>query len=101
MLTPPYYRIASVSLTIGGRPAKILDAGAAPNRVSGVLQVNAVVPDGIGSGAQPAMLTIEKSDNTQQAVTVADASPHGGRARARLACEAPTGGGRGWLACVV
>ncbi|MDQ6759794.1 MAG: hypothetical protein M3Z32_08015, partial [Acidobacteriota bacterium] len=43
---------APVSLTIGGQPARILYAGAAPFLVSGVLQVNAIVPDGIGSGPQ-------------------------------------------------
>src|SRR5437868_6501559 len=43
----------TASLTIGRQPAQILYAGAAPYMVSGVMQVNAVVPDGIGSGPQP------------------------------------------------
>ena len=69
--TPPYYVVAfAVSLTIGGQPAKILYAGAAPNQVS-LLQVNAVVPSGIGSGPQPVVLTIGASDNAKQGVTVA------------------------------
>lgn len=62
---------APVSLTIGGQPARILYAGAAPFLISGMLQVNAIVPDGIGSGAQPVILTIGENSNSQQQVTVA------------------------------
>jgi uncharacterized protein (TIGR03437 family) len=69
--TPPYYVVAfAASLTIGGQPAKILYAGAAPNQVS-LLQVNAVVPNGIASGPQPVVLKIGTSDNALQAATVA------------------------------
>ena len=67
----PYYLPASASLMIGGQPAAILYAGAAPNQVAGVLQVNAVVPAGIGSGAQPVVLTVGSGDNAAQGVTVA------------------------------
>jgi uncharacterized protein (TIGR03437 family) len=63
--------VAPVSLTIGGQPAKILYAGAAPFLVSGVLQVNAIVPEGIGSGPQPLVLRVGQSSNAQQQVTVA------------------------------
>jgi uncharacterized protein (TIGR03437 family) len=63
--------VAPVSLTIGGQPAKILYAGAAPFLVSGVLQVNAIVPEGIGSGPEPLVLTVGQSSNAQQQVTVA------------------------------
>lgn len=49
VLDPPgYFPQAPVSLMIGGQPATVLYAGAAPNQVSGVLQVNAVVPPGAG-----------------------------------------------------
>jgi hypothetical protein len=44
---------------------------AAPYEVSGMLQVNAIVPDGIGSGPQQVVLTIGTNDNSQQQVTVA------------------------------
>ncbi|HYL76379.1 MAG TPA: hypothetical protein VEU96_19360 [Bryobacteraceae bacterium] len=72
VLEPPFFiPAAPVSLTIGGQPAKILYAGAAPYLVAGMLQVNAVVPDGIGSGAQPVVLKIGQNDNSQQQVTVA------------------------------
>lgn len=62
---------AAVSLTIGGQPARILYAGAAPSLVSGVLQVNAIVPDGVASGPQPVVLTVGPNNNAQQQVTVA------------------------------
>jgi len=70
VLQPPIVPKAAVSLTIGGQPAQILYAGAAPYIVSGVMQVNAVVPDGIGSGPQPIVLTIGSNNNSQQNVTV-------------------------------
>ena len=71
VLTPPYYRLFDpVSLTIGGQQAKVLYAGAAPNQVFGVFQVNAIVPDGIASGPQPVVLKLGASDNSQQQVTV-------------------------------
>ncbi len=62
---------APVSLTIGGQPAKILFAGAAPYEVAGMLQINATVPNGLGSGAQPVVLTIGNNNNASQQVTVA------------------------------
>jgi uncharacterized protein (TIGR03437 family) len=62
---------APVSLTIGGQPAKVIYAGAAPYAVPGVIQVNAVVPQGIGSGEQPVVLTIGANNNASQQVTVA------------------------------
>jgi len=58
-------------LTIGGQPAQILYAGVAPYQVWGVFQVNARVPQGIGSGPQPVVLTIGSNNNSQQQVTVA------------------------------
>jgi uncharacterized protein (TIGR03437 family) len=62
---------AAVSLTIGGQPARILYAAAAPYEVLGMLQVNAVVPSNIGSGPQPVVLTVGKNNNASQQVTVA------------------------------
>ena len=52
---------APVSLTIGGQLARLLYAGPAPSLVSGMLQVNAIVPDGIGSGPQPVVLRSAKT----------------------------------------
>ncbi len=62
---------APLSLTIGGKPADILYAGPAPQRVWGTLQVNAIVPASVGSGTQPIVLTIGQYNNSQQQVTVA------------------------------
>ncbi|HYL74826.1 MAG TPA: hypothetical protein VEU96_11515 [Bryobacteraceae bacterium] len=63
--------VALVSLTIGGQPAQIFYAGAAPVQISGLLQVNALVPANIGSGRQPVVLTIGQGNNAQQQVSVA------------------------------
>jgi uncharacterized protein (TIGR03437 family) len=65
-----YAPIAPVSLTIGGQPAKVIYAGVSPYTVNGILQVNAIVPNGIGSGAQPIVLTAGQNSNAQQQVTV-------------------------------
>ena len=69
---PPYASLAApLSVTIGGQPARISYAGVAPFEVNGMLQVNAVVPTGIGSGPQPVVLTIGANNNASQQVTVA------------------------------
>jgi uncharacterized protein (TIGR03437 family) len=69
---PPYASIkAPLSVTIGGQPARISYAGVAPFEVNGMLQVNATVPNNIGSGAQPVVLTIGDNNNAAQQVTVA------------------------------
>jgi len=55
---------------IGGQLANIQFAGEAPTLVSGVLQINAVVPTNIGSGPQPIQLTVGTNTNSTQNVTV-------------------------------
>jgi uncharacterized protein (TIGR03437 family) len=71
-LAPPYpIPVAKVSVSIGGLPAQVQYAGAAPGLVSGMLQVNAVVPAGLGSGNQPVVLTVGQNNNSSQNVTVA------------------------------
>ncbi len=47
-----------VTLTIDGQPAPVVYQGAAPGLVAGVVQVNAVVPDSIRSGAVPVVLHV-------------------------------------------
>lgn len=71
--TAPFPRPAgAVSLTIGGQPAQVVYAGEAPGLVSGVLQVNAIVPTGIGTGPQTVVLTVGTGTNmTTQIITVA------------------------------
>ena len=50
-LSPAITPLASVSVTIGGQPATINAAQAAPGSVPGVLQINVVVPAAAASGA--------------------------------------------------
>jgi len=61
-----------VSVTIGGQPAQLLYAGTIGGMLSSwsVLQVNAVVPNGLSTGPQPVVLKIGGNDNSQQSVTV-------------------------------
>jgi uncharacterized protein (TIGR03437 family) len=67
---PPIVPRLPVSLTIAGRPAQLLYAGAAPF-LAGTLQINAVIPNDAPSGAQPISLTVGTASNTpQQNVTV-------------------------------
>jgi len=46
-----------VTVTIGGRPAEVLYAGAAPGFVSGVLQLNVTIPAGV-SGTVPLVIRV-------------------------------------------
>jgi hypothetical protein len=55
---------------IGGVPAQIVYAGEAPGLVSGVLQVNAVVPTNIPSGNVPVVVTAG-SNSSLPNITVA------------------------------
>ena len=60
-----------VTATIGGLPATVLYAGAAPGIVSGVMQVNLQIPAGAPSGgAVPLTITVGTT-NTQAGITVA------------------------------
>jgi uncharacterized protein (TIGR03437 family) len=61
---------APVSVTIGGLPATVSFAGAAPGLVEGILQVNAVVPAGVASGNLPVFFTVGNS-TSQNGVTIA------------------------------
>jgi uncharacterized protein (TIGR03437 family) len=60
--------VLPVTATIQGTPATVLYAGAAPNAVAGMLQVNILVPQGSGSG--DIVLTIG-AKSSQLGVTVA------------------------------
>lgn len=50
--------ILPVSVQIGGVDAQVLFAGQAPGQVAGVIQINAVVPNGPASGNVPVVLTV-------------------------------------------
>jgi uncharacterized protein (TIGR03437 family) len=62
--------IATPTVTIGGQPAQIQFFGEAPGLVSGVLQINAVVPTNIGSGPQTIVLNMGSGSNASQTITV-------------------------------
>jgi uncharacterized protein (TIGR03437 family) len=69
--SPPFpMPIDKVTVTIGGVSAQVTYAGEAPGLIAGLLQVDAVVPSNIGSGAQIVMLTIGNNSNIQQTITV-------------------------------
>jgi uncharacterized protein (TIGR03437 family) len=42
--------LAAVKVTIGGQDAVVQYAGSSPGSIAGLLQVNAVVPQGVGPG---------------------------------------------------
>lgn len=54
-----------VTVTIGGQPAQVLYAGAAPDLPTGVLQIDAQVPTGIPSGADVISVSIAGSATSQ------------------------------------
>jgi uncharacterized protein (TIGR03437 family) len=62
--------LLSVSVTIGGQPAAIQYAGAAPGAVAGVIQVNCVVPPSVASGNPEVVLTVGDA-HSPSGVTVA------------------------------
>jgi uncharacterized protein (TIGR03437 family) len=62
--------VAAVSVTIGGQAAEVLYAGAAPNFVAGVFQINARVPKGLAAGAAQVKIKIGDSESPD-GVTVA------------------------------
>lgn len=75
LATPPYPLVkAPVSVTIGGIPCRteqINYAGAAPYLVSGVMQINAQVPDGVTPGDGVPLLVDIGGVTAQAAVTLA------------------------------
>lgn len=63
--------VLEVRVTIGGQPATVEYAGAAPTLVAGVLQINAVVPESITPGdAVPVVVTVG-GKTSQPGLTVA------------------------------
>ena len=62
--------IANVSVTIGGQPAAISYAGEAPTLVSGVMQINAVIPENIDSQNPSVVVTVGSNSTKLQPITV-------------------------------
>ena len=64
--------VLPVHVTIGAVDAQVVYAAAAPDAVSGLFQINAVVPTGTGSGpAVPLQITVGKYGNLGTGVTIA------------------------------
>lgn len=59
----------TVTATIGGLPAPLNYAGAAPDIVEGVIQVNALVPGGLGAASVPVLL-LQGGIASQNGVTI-------------------------------
>jgi uncharacterized protein (TIGR03437 family) len=68
--TPLQAPVLSCSASIGGQPATIQYCGAAPGEASGVLQINAQVPQASVTGNVPVVITIG-SVQSQAGVTLA------------------------------
>ena len=69
--SPPFpVPAAPVSVTIGGQSAQLTYSGAAPGLISGMLQVNAIVPAGLSPGPQSVLLKVGRNSNSQQPVTI-------------------------------
>jgi uncharacterized protein (TIGR03437 family) len=63
--------VAAVSVDIGGQPAAVQYAGAAPGLMPGVLQVNAQIPSGVSAGSSvPVHITVGGT-RSQDGVTLA------------------------------
>lgn len=67
-----FFRTQPVDVTIGGKPARVLFAGTPGGQlVWGLLQVNAIVPEGLSPGPQSLVLKIGPNDSSAQRVTIA------------------------------
>ena len=62
--------LQEATVTIGGQQAEVLYVGSAPGLVSGVLQINARVPERIAAGNAPVILTVGNAAS-QAGVTLA------------------------------
>jgi uncharacterized protein (TIGR03437 family) len=60
-----------VTATVGGLPATVEFAGAAPTLVAGVFQVNVVIPPDAPSGSDAIVISFGSNSSTQANVTVA------------------------------
>jgi uncharacterized protein (TIGR03437 family) len=66
VLSTPFSTPAGqVTVMIGGQPAQVLYAGAAPYLPTGVLQIDAQVPNGISSGADAIVVSIAGTATSQ------------------------------------
>jgi uncharacterized protein (TIGR03437 family) len=59
--------LAQVSVQIGGVPAQVIYAGAAPQAVAGLLQVNVRVPPSLKPGANSVVITVGNTSSRPDA----------------------------------
>jgi uncharacterized protein (TIGR03437 family) len=77
LATAPYpHPVQKVTVTIGGLPATVQYAGAAPGEVAGMLQINATIPAGVFGSSVPIVVQVGNA-KSQSAVTIAVASSGG------------------------
>jgi uncharacterized protein (TIGR03437 family) len=62
--------VLPVTVTIGGVPAKVLYAGAAPYEVAGVFQVNAQIPPGTPSGSASVVIQVGTRQSSAASIAV-------------------------------
>ena len=62
--------VLRVAVTIGGKNAEVLYAGAAPYMVAGVIQINARIPTDIPAGNAEVIVTAG-SNTSQKGITLA------------------------------
>lgn len=71
VLSTPYPASdAPVTVTIGGKPAEVLSAGAAPSLAAGIAQIKVQIPQGVTPGDAPIVVSIG-GVSTTKVVTVA------------------------------
>jgi uncharacterized protein (TIGR03118 family) len=68
--SPARAPFAQVSLKIGGQAATIVSAGTPVGRISGVMEIKAVVPSGLTPGPVPVVLTVGTVTTTQSVTLV-------------------------------
>jgi len=85
--------VSPVSATIGGLPAEVLYAGAAPGLVAGVLQVNLKIPEALAPGlAVPVVLTVGNVKSPEVTLAVEHALAGAFEAADSAGCQV-----RGWV----
>ncbi len=67
--------LSPVSVTIGGLPAEVDYAGAAPDMIAGMMQVNARIPSAVTSGPAVGVMVTVGTAATANNVTLAVSSP--------------------------
>jgi trimeric autotransporter adhesin len=69
--------VARVTATVGGLPAVVQYAGTAPGLVSGLMQVNVRIPDGVPPGGYvPVVVSVGAAGSAEDAVWIAVAAPN-------------------------